>query len=186
MSELLTLCFEFMKAGLFAIGGGLATLPYLMQMATDHPAWFTLDELMNMIAVSESTPGPIGVNMSTFAGYTVGGIPGALLATFSLILPSFVIILIVVRMLDKYRQSRLVNGAMEALHAAVTGLIAAAGYSVVEISLFNQTEAGLTVLWIPVALFCFFLLLTQLPTTKKLHPLLYIVLGGVLGVVLKL
>ena len=186
MNDLLVMCLEFMKTGLFAIGGGLATLPYLMRMSVDHPNWFSLDQLMNMIAVSESTPGPIGVNMSTYVGFAVHGVPGAILATLSVVLPSFVIILLVVRVLDRYRESRLVAGAMESLHAAVTGLIAAAGFSVVRISLLRQTEAGLTILWVPVALFGVFLLLTQLPATKKIHPLFYILAGGVLGVVLGL
>lgn len=186
LHTLLTLCLEFMKTGLFAVGGGLATLPYLMRMSVDHPDWFSLDELMNMIAVSESTPGPIGVNMATYVGYTVQGPLGAVLATLSLVLPSFVVVLLVIRVLDRYRESRLVSGAMESLHAAVTGLIAAAGFSVMRISLVARTDAGITVLWIPVLLFAMFLLLTQLPKTKGLHPLLYILAGGALGVLLKL
>ena len=78
------LAYEFFKAGLFAIGGGLATLPYLMEMSQNHPTWFTLDELMNMIAVSESTPGPIGVNMASYVGFHVGGVLGEVAEHFDI------------------------------------------------------------------------------------------------------
>ena len=90
----LLLFWEFFKTGLFAVGGGLATLPFLTQMSVSHPDWFTTQMLADMIAVSESTPGPIGVNMATYVGYTVAGIPGAIVATCSLVLPSLIIITI--------------------------------------------------------------------------------------------
>ena len=94
----LQLFWEFFKTGLFAVGGGLATLPFLQQIAARYP-WFTPDDLLNMIAVSESTPGPIGVNTATYAGFHAAGLPGALTATFALVLPSVVIIMLVSRAL---------------------------------------------------------------------------------------
>ena len=84
---LLMLCWEFFKTGLFSVGGGLATLPFLFEMSNNHPDWFTVEDLTNMVAVAESTPGPIGVNMATYVGNTVAGVPGGILATLSLILP---------------------------------------------------------------------------------------------------
>ena len=100
MTTLLLLCWEFFKTGLFAVGGGLATLPFLTQIQARY-GWFSADMLANMIAISESTPGPIGINMATYVGYTtcaaLGGVPlgilGALLATFFLVLPSVIVIL---------------------------------------------------------------------------------------------
>ena len=90
----LRLFLEFFKAGLFAVGGGLATLPFLSNMATST-GWFTHSQLADMVAVSESTPGPLGVNMATYVGYTVKGVPGAVIATLGLITPSVIIILII-------------------------------------------------------------------------------------------
>ena len=94
---ILTLMFEFFKTGLFSIGGGLATLPFLYEMSTNHPDWFTHSDIADMIAISESTPGPIGINMSTYAGYSVAGIPGGILASLALALPSIIITLIIAR-----------------------------------------------------------------------------------------
>ena len=106
----LQLFYEFFKTGLFAIGGGLATLPFLQEMSA-RTGWFSLSELQDMIAVSESTPGPIGVNMATYAGFTSAGIPGAFCATLGLILPSFIIILIVAGFLKRFKDSPLVDAA---------------------------------------------------------------------------
>ena len=89
----LQLFWEFLKTGLFAVGGGLATLPFLKAITHKYP-WFTANDLMDMIAVSESTPGPMGVNSATYAGFHAAGLPGALTATFSLVLPSVIIIIL--------------------------------------------------------------------------------------------
>ena len=183
---LLILAFEFFKAGLFAIGGGLATLPYLMEMSVNHPNWFSLNELMNMIAVSESTPGPIGVNMATYVGYHVAGIPGAVVATFALVLPAYLTVLIIIRILDRFRTNRRVSGALDGLRPAVTGLIAAAGYSVLVASLIRVTDGVTQFQWIAFALFLAFFTAMQFKPLKKVHPLLYIAVGAVLGVVLQM
>jgi chromate transporter len=174
---LLILAYEFFKAGLFAVGGGLATLPYLMEMSQNHPDWFSIDELMNMIAVSESTPGPIGVNMASFVGYHVSGILGAVIATFSLILPSYLIILIVVRILDRFRTDRRINGGLEGLRPAVTGLIAAAGFSVLRSSLFRSVGGTAQFQWIAFVLFLCFFAAMQLKPLKRVHPIAYIAIG---------
>ena len=90
----LRLFWEFFKTGLFAVGGGMATLPFLYSMS-DATGWFTHAQLADMIAVSESTPGPIGVNMATYVGFSTAGVPGAVVATLGLITPSVIIILII-------------------------------------------------------------------------------------------
>lgn len=179
---LLTMCAEFFLTGLFAIGGGLATLPFLTQMSVRHPDWFTQEMLINMVAVSESTPGPIGVNMSTYVGFTVAGLAGAVLATLALVLPSLIVIMIIARVLEHYRNSPLVKTAFGAIRPAVTGLIAAAAFSMLKLVVFGAS----TLSWINVVLLAVLFVLTQLKYTKKLHPILFIAIGAVLGILLKL
>ncbi|MEI3128608.1 MAG: chromate transporter [Oscillospiraceae bacterium] len=130
MSLYLKLFWEFFKVGLFAVGGGMATLPFLKEIGT-ATGWYTYTELMNMLAVSESTPGPIGINMATYVGFTVGGVPGAVIATLGEVTPSIIVILIVAAMLKKFRDSRLVANAFYGLRPASTGLIGAACVTVV-------------------------------------------------------
>jgi len=178
---LLLLCWEFFKTGLFAVGGGLATLPFLNQMSVKYPHWFTTEMLADMVAVSESTPGPIGVNMATYVGYTVAGIPGALLATCSLVLPSLITILIVARVLDRFQKNRYVITAFEGLRPAVAGLIAAAGWSVFRMAILTGNSV-LGINWVALALFAVLFFFTQFKPTKKLHPLLFIAVGALFGV----
>ena len=132
----LQLFYEFFKAGLFAIGGGLATLPFLKQISLRYP-WFTPNDLMDMIAVSESTPGPMGVNSATYAGFHAAGIPGAITATCSLVLPSVIIIILVSRALDKFRDSPLVKNGFYGLRPASAGLIFGAMLEVFAASLLH-------------------------------------------------
>ena len=184
--ELLTICLEFLKIGLFAVGGGLATLPFLTQMQEKYQ-WFSATDLANMIAVSESTPGPIGVNMSTYVGYSTYGIPGALAATLSLVFPSLIVIMIVAKMMDKYQKNPIVQNMFAFMRPAVTGLIAAAGFSVLKIALFAQAETFLASFnWIAIILFAVLLICTQLKKLKKLHPIVFIAVGAVIGVLLKM
>jgi chromate transporter len=182
----LQLAFEFFKAGLFAVGGGLATLPFLMQMSYTHPQWFSIDDLMQMVAVSESTPGPIGLNMATYVGFHTAGIPGALVATFSVALPAFLIILLVVRVLDRFQTNRLVSGGLEALRPAVTGLIAAAGYLVLRTVLLPGADGFATFQWIAFALFLSLFGLLRIKPVQRIHPIVFIAAGAALGVVLQL
>ena len=122
----LLLFYEFFKTGLFAVGGGLATLPFLYDMAARHPEWFTVSQLADMLAVSESTPGPLGVNMATYVGYLTAGIPGAVAATMGLVAPSVIVILIVAAFLKRFRESRLVNNVFYGLRPASAAMVAAA------------------------------------------------------------
>lgn len=182
----LQLAYEFFKTGLFAVGGGLATLPFLMQMSQQYPHWFSIDELMQMVAISESTPGPIGVNMASYAGFHAAGIPGAVVATFALILPAFLTILLVVGVLDRFQTNRRIAGGMEALRPAVTGLIAAAGYAVLKSALFGAQGGLASLRWIPLFLFAVLFVLLRLKPINRLHPIVFIAAGAVLGAALGL
>ena len=138
---LLRLWWEFFKIGLFSVGGGMATLPFLYDIA-DRTAWFTYDQIADMLAVSESTPGPIGINMATYTGFTTAGIPGSIAATLGIITPGIIIVLLIVAVLDRFRRNRYVEAAFYGLRPASTGLIAAAGVLVVGISLLNVDVFG--------------------------------------------
>lgn len=107
---LLRLWWEFFKIGLFSVGGGMATLPFLYDIA-DRTAWFTYDQIADMLAVSESTPGPIGINMATYTGFTTAGIPGSIAATLGIITPGIIIVLLIVAVLDRFRRNRYVEAA---------------------------------------------------------------------------
>ena len=133
----LLLFIEFFKTGLFAIGGGLVTVPYLYEMANKYP-WFTPQQLTDMIAISESTPGPIGVNMATYAGFNAGGIIGAIIATLGLIMPSIIIILIVARILAKFRENKFVNYAFYGIRPAVAGMILSVWFGLFKMCLINE------------------------------------------------
>ena len=182
----LRLFYEFFKTGLFAVGGGLATLPFLNDMA-DRTGWFTRAQLADMLAVSESTPGPIGVNMATYVGFTTGGIPGALIATLGLITPSIVIILIVANLLKAFRDSKYVSAAFYGLRPASTAMVAAAGVSVVLLALLDTSASGLAIFrWREIALAAVILVLTRwTPKVKDFHPIVFIALGATVGVLLK-
>lgn len=184
--QIIILCLEFLRTGLFAVGGGLATLPFLAQMALDHTNWFSTEMLANMVAVAESTPGPLGVNMATYVGYRVAGIPGAILATLSLALPAVVIIIIISKFLQQYRQNKTLNDVFSALRPAVAGLIAAAGYSMLSMALTVKSDAGLTLNWIAIALFFVLLALIEWKKLKKVHPIAFIAVGAVVGMALGL
>ena len=121
----LQLFYEFFKTGLFAVGGGLATLPFLYDMA-DRTGWFTRPQLADMLAVSESTPGPIGVNMATYVGFITCGIPGAIISTLGLVTPSVIVILIIAAFLKAFRHNRYVEAAFYGLRPASTAMVAAA------------------------------------------------------------
>ena len=121
----LQLFWEFFKTGLFAVGGGMATLPFL-QAIGESTGWYTYTDLMNMLAVSESTPGPIGINMATYVGFTAAGIPGAIIATLGEVTPSIIVILIVAAVLHSFRNNPYVDRAFYGLRPASTGLIGAA------------------------------------------------------------
>ena len=195
----LRLFFEFCKTGLFAVGGGMATIPFLYNMA-DTTGWFTRIDVDNMIAVGESTPGPIGVNMATYVGYitggSLGGLPaailGAVVATLGLITPSVIVILIIASFLKSFRDNKYVDNAFYGLRPASTGLIAAAGLSVVVSNLFfaDALAQGFSLAvfnwkgWVLAAVL--WVLTNKVKQTKKLHPILFILASAVVGIVFQL
>ncbi len=188
----LRLFWEFFKTGLFAVGGGMATIPFLSAMA-DSTGWFTQQQLADMIAVGESTPGPIGVNMATYVGFTTAGIPGAVIATLGLVTPSVIIILIIARVLAAFSQNKYVDAAFYGLRPCSLGLIAAAGLMVVKISLFHFDALGTGAgwwqgffNWKAIALTAVLLVFTRyVKKTKKLHPIVFILASALVGVALK-
>ena len=198
----LRLFYEFFKTGLFAVGGGMATIPFLYNMA-DATGWFTRLDVDNMIAVGESTPGPIGVNMATYVGYLTGmsdgGLPfailGAVVATLGLVTPSIIVILIIASFLKSFRDSRYVESAFYGLRPASTGLILAAGVSVMMSNLFYPELLGepirqwsdvldpALVNWKGWALAVVLWVLTnKVKQTKKLHPILFILASAAAGI----
>ena len=188
---------EFFQTGLFAIGGGMATIPFLYDMA-DKTGWFTPNDVANMVAISESTPGPIGVNMSTYIGYLTGmsegGVPGALLgaviATLGLITPSIIVILIVAAILNSFRNNPYVDKAFYGLRPASAGLIAAAGLSILLSCLIDGNLSAETfsltgnfdwkALILGVILWFF---ITKVKKTKGWHPVIFIGISAVVGIV---
>ncbi|MDY3282014.1 chromate transporter [Dysosmobacter sp.] len=190
---LLRLYWEFFKTGLFAIGGGMATLPFLKDIG-ETTGWYTYGELMNMLAVSESTPGPIGINMATYVGFTVSGIPGAVIATVGEITPSIIVILLVAMLLKSFKDNRYVSMAFYGLRPASTGLIGAACISVIfEVllhiatsggQLLNSFSFGGSINGKGFVLAAVLLVLTNnVKKVKDLHPIVFILGSAVVGVV---
>lgn len=192
----LQMFWEFFKTGLFAVGGGMATIPFLYEMS-EKTGWFTGDQLANMIAVGESTPGPIGVNMATYVGFLNGmqhhGIAGALLGaivtTLGLITPSVIIVMVIAALLKGFRENRYVRSAFYGLRPASTGLIAAAGIQVVLTNLVDLSGgvALSAVNWKGLVLgVALWLLSNQVKATKKLHPIAFIGMAAAAGIVFQM
>ncbi len=191
----ITVFLEFFKTGLFAIGGGLATLPFLYDIADKYP-WFTPNDLSNMIAVSESTPGPIGVNCATYAGVnalstvgTVHGVFGGIVSTLGLVLPSLIVILLVAKILDKFQSSKYVQLAFNGIRPAVTALIAVAFIDVLRNALkfspemFNGIGNILQIFSLPALIL--FVLLFVATNKLKWHPIVFIAFSAVIGIIFK-
>ena len=187
---------EFFKTGLFAIGGGLATLPFLSRMS-DAYGWFSQEDIGNMLAVSESTPGPIGVNMATYVGSTIGaaesGLLGSLfggvLATLSLVLPSYLVVLAVQKMMSRFSENVYVQGALKTLRPASVGMVCAAVIGILESVLLDMDALALgqwnTFVLVP-QLILFLVIFMLYQRFQKLHPILFLALGAVAGILLGL
>lgn len=196
MMIFLELYIRFFMVGLFAVGGGLATLPFLTSMG-ETTGWFNAMDISNMVAISESTPGPIGINMATYIGYQIGsemgapfGVLGSIIASLGEVTPCIVIIMIISKMLMKFRDSKYVEYAFYGLRAASVGLIAAAWFGVAKIAFWNseafvQSENFLMAIDYKSIILSavIFFLVTKF---KKIHPIALIVLSAVVGIIFKM
>jgi len=185
MGIILKLIWAYLKIGLFAIGGGLATIPFLIELAKKED-WFTIAQLTNMIAISESTPGPVGINMATFSGFHAAGILGGIVASLAIVIPSFLIIIFIAKFLENFSENKYVKGAFFGIRPAVTAMIAIAIFELFKLTLVTKTDAG----WLPHWELILFAVLTfvcmQLKFVKKWHPAMWFVVGAAVGIVFKL
>ena len=184
---LLRLFYEFFKTGLFAVGGGMATIPFLQNIGATT-GWFTDADLTTMIAVSESTPGAMGVNMATYVGYATAGVPGAVVATLGLVFPSIVVIIVIAGFLQKFRQSKTVDAVFYGLRPASTALIASAGLTVataVLITVGGLEEHLFTVHWPALLLAVAVFVCLRYTKLKKLHPIVFIGISALVGAVFR-
>ena len=180
--NLFLLSWEFFQIGLFAVGGGLATLPFLDKLVEKYE-WFTAADLANLVAVSESTPGPLGINMATYTGFTGSGLLGGLVAALSIVLPSWMIILMVARILKKFNENLYVKAAFEGLRATVVGLIAAAVHGIMKLSFLLPETAGFFSQINYKALVLFAVFVFARFKFQKIHPIAIIGAGALLGIV---
>ncbi len=184
----LLLFWEFFKTGLFSVGGGLATLPFLSEMA-GRTGWFTAQQLTDMLAVSESTPGPIGINMAVYVGYTTAGIPGSVCALAGIVTPSVIVILLVAAFLKAFRDNRYVQGVFYGIRPASTGLIAAAGLAVAAEALLDLGAwEGFSRFWLVIdwkACLLAVCIIVMSRKWKKLHPAVFILISAAAGAVFR-
>ena len=181
----LTLAYEFFKIGLFSIGGGMATIPFLMDLTAKYD-WYTAGELANMIAISESTPGPVGINMATYAGYEAAGIPGAIIATLSLTAPALVIIIIIAKFLENFSENQTVKAVFYGIRPTVAALIGYAVWELLQITMVVTKNGEKRIDFLRVLICLNIFLLLQIKPLKKLHPLIWIIAGAVIGIIFQL
>lgn len=176
---LIELFLTFFKIGLFAVGGGLATLPFLYELANSN-TWISVEDISNLVAISESTPGPLGINMATYVGFLKSGVVGAVIASVGLVVPSIIIIVIIARFLDKFKDSRIVQDVFYGLRAASCALIAVAGIGVAKLAFFGEK---LTDFFWQGAILAVILYIA----IKKLkwHPIVFIAISALIGIVFK-
>lgn len=184
----LELFWEFFKTGLFSIGGGLATIPFLYDIGERYD-WLDTSIIPDMIAISESTPGPIGINMATYSGYMAAGMLGSLIASLSIILPSVIIVILLSKLLVSYSQDKRVLNAMYGLRPASLGLITAAAFALLKVSVFTfetfvETRNILDIIDIK-ALILFVCLLVARIFYRRIHPIIFIVFAGIVGIIFK-
>lgn len=180
----LLLFWEFFKIGLFTFGGGLAALPFLFDLSLRY-GWFSQQELADMIAIAESTPGPLAINMATYAGYHTAGIPGSLVASLAMVLPPLMLSLLLCRLLRRYADTSWLERSFWGLRPAVAGLIAAVCCSLIDLALAADLESGLAGGADPLAVLLFILFLPAVFRLKK-HPILFIATGAFCGMILQL
>ncbi len=177
----LKLVFEFVKISLFSFGGGYGTLPFIYFIA-NHYGWYSTKEIMHMVAIAAVTPGAFGVNMATYTGFITAGVWGSVLATFALIIPSFLLSIAVYKILKKYKDSVIVKDFLETLRAVAAGLLFVVVIQMInqEIIRFNMTELSFNFDYKAFLFLCFsigiyFLLKKNIPLTM----LLTLIFGGI-------
>ncbi len=191
----LELFFRFFFVGLFSVGGGLATLPFLTDMA-ETTGWFTQTDISNMIAISESTPGPIGINMATYVGFQtgndfgmLGGVLGALVAPLGLTAPALIVVLAISKVLMKFRSSKYVEWVFYGLRAASLGLIASACLGVAKIAFFSAdafSQGGNFFAAVDYkSIILSVLIFIGVTKFKKIHPVVFILIAAVVGIVFR-
>ena len=176
MSMLLSLFFIFFKIGIFTFGGGYAMIANIKEVIVEKKKWITEEEFMQIVTISESTPGPIAINMATFIGYKKKGVLGSTLATLGVVLPSFIIIFIISLFLEQFMSNQYVKYAFYGINAAVSFLILKAG-----INLFIKLEKKV----LPILTFvivCIILLVFEV-LAINLSSIIFIVIGGLIGIV---
>ncbi len=183
---LIELYIRFFLVGLFSVGGGLATLPFLYEMSKTT-GWFTTQDISNLVAISESTPGPMGINMSTYVGYITGGIPGGIIGPLGLITPSIVVIIIISVFLNKFKESKTVQNAFYGLRPASAALIASAGLGILKLafigsSLNAQVFKSTSFIVSVVLAAAIYIAIKKV----KLHPVVFIAISAVVGIVFKI
>jgi len=187
--KLLYLFATFFKIGLFSIGGGLATLPFLFELADKSQAsgsgWLSRAMIGDMLAVAQSSPGAVGANLSAYTGLRYAGIPGGYISALGLIVPSIIVIVIVARMLQAFKESALVKSLFSGFRPAAAGLLSAAGFGAITLSLWNAS-APVWYEYIRWKETLIFALVFFLVYKFKKHPIVYIVAAGAVGVVLEL
>lgn len=186
MMEYLRLYWIFFKVGLFAIGGGLAAIPLIQDEVVER-GWITAAQFTDMIAVSESTPGPIGVNIATYVGFSQYGVLGSIVASIGIVTPSVIIIILVSKFIMGFRDNKYVDGMFNGVRPAVTGLILSAAYTVAMITLVDTTRyrvSGDILDLFNVEAIIMFVVFLYVSNKWKHHPIFYIVIAGILGVFL--
>ena len=180
---------NFFKIGFFSIGGGLATLPFLYQLADQSVAsgsgWLTRQTIGNMLAVAQSLPGPIGANLAAYTGFSYAGIPGGYIALLGLTAPSLIVILIVARTLQSFKESAIVKNLFSGFRPAAAGLLSAACFGTITLSLWNAAAGAwyASIQWKEALIFA---ILFFFITKFKSHPIVYVITAGAAGVILKL
>ncbi len=178
----LELFLTFFKIGLFTFGGGYAMLPFIQEEVKLH-GWLTDSELVNFVAVSESTPGPFAINISTYVGTETGGILGAMCATLGVVLPSFIIILCVAKFYEKFKASKAVSGCMSGLKPAVIGLMGSAALSIAHTVLFPTVVSLASIMTFGFISSLVIFVIMLVLVLKKVNPIIIIILSAVLGII---
>ncbi len=182
----ITLFYEFFKIGLFALGGGMATIPFLIDLAGKYD-WYTTAEFANMVAISQSTPGPVGINMATYAGYEAAGLFGGFIATMGLVTPAFFIIVVIAKFMQNFSDNKIVKAVFTGIRPVVAALILLATWELCTLSFFiTETDGSYTPILINIIIGLGLFGLMQLKKLKKMHPLWWVLIGTVLGIVLQL